>query len=250
MPRAARTVAPLGAVLGRAVPRRPVLRPGAGGRCPAAGRPDRGRRHNLDVPASFRQGPGGCELDRHPGHPPRAPQDPPEARGMEAGDAHPPGGVRGRRGAHRRHRAPAPGAARGPASAGPVSAPRDSCTTTSPRACLVQSADSIPRVVLLGRLCLFGRRAERLHEVLVPVAARWVEPSRRAGPLKAYAEEAEARTLERLESALQTARAPGARIHDRLLEAAAQDVEDLLPQLEERAELVRPERDGTAARAR
>ena len=106
------------------------------------------------------------------------------------------------------------------------------------RACLVQSADSIPRVVLLGRLCLFGRRAERLHEVLVPVAARWLEPSRRAGPLKAYAEEAEARTLERLESALQTARAPGARIHDRLLEAAARDVEDLLPQLEERAELV------------
>ena len=106
------------------------------------------------------------------------------------------------------------------------------------RACLVQSADSIPRVVLLGRLCLFGRRAERLHEVLVPVAARWLEPSRRAGPIKAYAEEAEARTLERLESALQTARAPGERIHDRLLEAAAQDVEDLLPQLEERAERV------------
>ena len=106
------------------------------------------------------------------------------------------------------------------------------------RACLVQSADSIPRVVLLGRLCLFGRSAERLHEVLVPVAARWLEPSRRAGPLKAYAEEAEARTLERLESALQTARAPGERIHDRLLETAAQDVEDLLPQLEECAELV------------
>ena len=106
------------------------------------------------------------------------------------------------------------------------------------RACLVQSADSIPRVVLLGRLCLFGRRAERLHEVLVPVAARWIESSRRAGPLKAYAEEAEARTLERLELALQTARAPGERIHDRLLETAAQDVEDLMPQLEERAEVV------------
>ena len=106
------------------------------------------------------------------------------------------------------------------------------------RACLVQAADSIPRVLLLGRLCLFGRRAERLHEVLVPVAARWIEPSRRTGPLKAYAEEAEARTLERLESALQTARAPGDTIHRRLLESAARDIEDLLPQLEERAELV------------
>ena len=106
------------------------------------------------------------------------------------------------------------------------------------RACLVQAADSIPRVILLGRLCLFGRRAERLHEVLVPVAARWIEPSRRDGPLKAYAEEAEARTLERLESALQNARAPGDTIHRRLHETAARDIEDLLPQLEERAELV------------
>ena len=106
------------------------------------------------------------------------------------------------------------------------------------RACLVQAADSIPRVVLLGRLCLFGRRAERLHEVLVPVAARWIEPSRRTGSLKAYAEEAEARTLERLETALQNARAPGETIHRRLLETAARDIEDLLPQLEVRAELV------------
>ena len=106
------------------------------------------------------------------------------------------------------------------------------------RACLVQAADSIPRVVLLGRLCLFGRRAERLHEVLVPVAARWIEPSRRTGPLRAYAEEAEARTLERLESALRKARAPGDTIHRRLLESAARDIEDLLPQLEERAKLV------------
>ena len=105
------------------------------------------------------------------------------------------------------------------------------------RACLVQAADSIPRVVLLGRLCLFGGRAERLHEVLVPVAARWIEPSRRTGPLKAYAEEA-AKTLERLEAALRNARAAGETIHRRLLETAARDIEDLLPQLEVRAELV------------
>ena len=106
------------------------------------------------------------------------------------------------------------------------------------RACLVQAVDSIPRVVLLGRLCLFGRRAERLHEVLVPVAARWVNPSWRRGPLKAYAEEAETRTLEGLEAALQSARSPGDAIHRRLLEGAVRDVEELLPQLEERAALV------------
>ena len=106
------------------------------------------------------------------------------------------------------------------------------------RACLVQAADSIPRVILLGRLCLFGRRAERLHEVLTPVAARWIEPSRRGGPLKAYAHEAEARTLENLEAALQDARAPSETIHRRLLDTAARDIEELLPQLEERAELM------------
>ena len=106
------------------------------------------------------------------------------------------------------------------------------------RACLVHAADSIPRVILLGRLCLYGRRAERLHEILTPVATRWIEPSRRTGPLKAYAGEAEARTLQRLESALQHARAPGNTVHRRLLETASQDIADLLPQLEERADLV------------
>ena len=104
------------------------------------------------------------------------------------------------------------------------------------RACLVQAADSIPRVILLGRLCLFGRQAERLHEVLIPVAARWVEPSRRTGPLKAYAEEAEARTLERLGAALQNARGPAETVHRRLLDTAVLDIEELRPQLEERAE--------------
>ena len=51
------------------------------------------------------------------------------------------------------------------------------------RACLAQTKDSIPRVVLLGRLSLYGRRAERLHEELVPVAARWIEPALRREPL-------------------------------------------------------------------
>ncbi len=43
------------------------------------------------------------------------------------------------------------------------------------RACLAQTQDAIPRVILLGRLCLYGPRAARLHEELVPVTARWIE---------------------------------------------------------------------------
>ena len=110
------------------------------------------------------------------------------------------------------------------------------------RACLAQANDSIPRVILLGRLSLYGQGAERLHEELVPVAARWTEPSQRQGPLKAYARETELRTLDLLEAALtgEGMRVPNETVQARLLETALQDIEELLPQLEPRAnELVR-----------
>jgi superfamily II DNA or RNA helicase len=105
------------------------------------------------------------------------------------------------------------------------------------RACLAQAADSIPRVILMGRLSLYGRRAERLHEELVPVAARWTEPSQRKTPLQAYAREAEARTLDLLERSLggPGRRTPGDAIQRRLLAAAPRDIDELLPQLEPRA---------------
>jgi superfamily II DNA or RNA helicase len=102
------------------------------------------------------------------------------------------------------------------------------------RACVTQVADSIPRVVLLGRLSLYGARAERLHEQLVVVAARWSEPAGRDGPLTAYARDTEARTLELLDHALAapTPRQPADHVRTRLLESAPRDVEELLPQLE------------------
>jgi len=105
------------------------------------------------------------------------------------------------------------------------------------RACVTQVADSIPRVVLLGRLSLYGARAERLHEQLVPVAARWIEPDHRDGPLTVYARDAEARSLELLDAALArpAIRQPAEQITARLLASAARDVNGLLPQLEARA---------------
>ncbi len=106
------------------------------------------------------------------------------------------------------------------------------------RACLAQAADSIPRVILLGRLSLYGRGAERLHEEVVPLAARWVEPSQRKAALSAYAREAEAKTLELLERSLgeSSRHAPGEAIERKLLAAAPRDIDELLPQLEPRAE--------------
>lgn len=49
------------------------------------------------------------------------------------------------------------------------------------RACLAQTKDSVPRVVLIGRLCLYGARGVRLHEELLPVSARWTDPAGRKG---------------------------------------------------------------------
>ena len=105
------------------------------------------------------------------------------------------------------------------------------------RACLAQTKDSIPRVILLGRLALYGHRAERLHEELVPVTARWVEPSRReSGTLRAYARDAETHTLALLDEALGSGGPmPNEVIQQRLLEAAPTDIEALRPQLDRRA---------------
>lgn len=105
------------------------------------------------------------------------------------------------------------------------------------RACLAQVADSVPRVVLLGRLSLYGQGAERLHEEIVPVTTRWIEPSQRKGRLQPFAREAEAKTLDLLDRSLasEVRRTPGDAIQRKLLDAASRDIEELLPALEPRA---------------
>jgi hypothetical protein len=101
------------------------------------------------------------------------------------------------------------------------------------RACLAQATDSIPRVILLGRLSLYGQGAERLHEQIVPITARWIEPSQRKASLTAFASEreAEAKTLDLLERSLggHHIHAPGEVIQCRLLDSAPRDIEELLP---------------------
>ncbi len=106
------------------------------------------------------------------------------------------------------------------------------------RACLAQSRDSIPRVILLGRLSLYGRRAERLHEELVPLTARWIEPSQRKRPLEPYGRDAETKTLDLLDASLAESggRLPNEAARARLLATAPRDIQELLPRLEPRAE--------------
>ncbi|MFH1468340.1 MAG: DISARM system SNF2-like helicase DrmD [Pseudomonadota bacterium] len=103
------------------------------------------------------------------------------------------------------------------------------------RACVGTSRDPIPRVVLLGRLSLYGAGASRLHDEVIPIAARWREPQTRAVPLAPFAERGEATTLDLLESALHAPREVPEAISRAMLGAIARDVEELRPHLEERA---------------
>jgi len=117
------------------------------------------------------------------------------------------------------------------------------------RACLAQTTDAIPRVILLGRLCLYGPRAARLHEVIVPVTARWLELSQRKGqPLKPFKEDqvAESKTLDLLEDALLPAGHPNVNnvIQEKLRSAAPEDIRQLLPHLEERGQRLAEEARG------
>ncbi len=105
------------------------------------------------------------------------------------------------------------------------------------RACLAQTSDAIARVILLGRLSLYGPNAARLHEQLIPVTARWIDPAVRKGHLSPYAREAESRTLALLDSALleKHSRQVPEEVMRQLRAAAANDVRELLPHLQTRA---------------
>lgn len=106
------------------------------------------------------------------------------------------------------------------------------------RACLAQSADPIPRVALIGRLCLYGTGAARLHEELIQVSARWLDPSLRKGkPLSLEKRSAEQDTIQLLQAALLNAKQPpSTKVVQDLQASAPSDVADLLPQLEKRGE--------------
>jgi hypothetical protein len=119
------------------------------------------------------------------------------------------------------------------------------------RACLAQTTDAIPRVVLLGRLSLYGQQAARLHEEILAVTARWLEPQRRQGGLYPYGRDAESRTLELLEQALRPnpdLSSPPQDISRRLLAILPQDVRELLPHLEARSAQLRQDVEAQLAR--
>ena len=105
------------------------------------------------------------------------------------------------------------------------------------KACLTVASDAIPRVVLLGRLAIYGPSAARLHEEIVPITARWIDPDLRQGWLKPYGEWGEQATLNSLQQALSKAghdRIPD-QVQRRLKATVTMDIESLKPHLERRA---------------
>jgi hypothetical protein len=104
------------------------------------------------------------------------------------------------------------------------------------RACVILGPGAQPRVVLLGRIALYGPGASRLHEEILPVTALWTEAGRGTKPLRALGRTGEETTLDQLEDALTGSRRPADAVVARALSLARHDVEDLLPALRERAD--------------
>ncbi|KQN91991.1 hypothetical protein ASE90_04345 [Sphingomonas sp. Leaf67] len=102
------------------------------------------------------------------------------------------------------------------------------------RACVIRSpAASARRVILIGRLALYGEKAARLHEEVLSVAAEW----RKDGPLRILAEgrEAEGRVLDDLIAALKTAEDADPAIATHATARSARDIAGLRPALLARA---------------
>lgn len=106
------------------------------------------------------------------------------------------------------------------------------------RACFATSDDSVPRVVLLGRLAVYGPRAARLHEEILTVTARWTPLDQRKGPLGVYGRDGEQRTMQLLRKNLGpgSQKEPPPEVLARLADSLPRDIEDLLVHLDPRAE--------------
>jgi superfamily II DNA or RNA helicase len=105
------------------------------------------------------------------------------------------------------------------------------------RTCVIATtATRTPRVLLIGRLALYGESAARLHEEVLSVAADWRDPAR-GTPLRPLApgREAEARVLDELIAALKDARMADPAIVATASAGVAADVAELRPVLEQRA---------------
>jgi superfamily II DNA or RNA helicase len=100
------------------------------------------------------------------------------------------------------------------------------------RVSVIEGPGAQTRVVLIGRLAVYGAGAARLHEEVIPVTAIWTEADRDRKPLRALGESGQERTLNQLEEALRDARAAPAMAAARVQLNVERDIADLVPALE------------------
>ncbi|GAA0589316.1 hypothetical protein [Caenispirillum bisanense] len=112
------------------------------------------------------------------------------------------------------------------------------------RVCAAMGPGAQPRVVMLGRLSVYGPGAVRLHEEFIPVTAIWTEAARDSKALKALGSRGEKTTMDQLEAALREGRSVSASVLERIRAFARKDALDLEPELANRAK----ERLATVAR--
>jgi hypothetical protein len=109
------------------------------------------------------------------------------------------------------------------------------------RACVLAYDDPFPRVVLFGRLSLYGANAARLHDELVAVSARWTNPKLKRPPLQPYSQSVEQKLLDQLDQALIDSNPSTVSPHavEILADSIDQDAAELAGLLQERCENLR-----------
>ena len=104
------------------------------------------------------------------------------------------------------------------------------------RATVVLTEEAEPKVILLGRLGLYGEHASRLHEEVLLAAAPWSAPVVRKGKLRAMGLDHHDAIVRLMDDALAAARRPLEDVAKDLAASAERDLEELLPSLQQRAE--------------
>lgn len=117
------------------------------------------------------------------------------------------------------------------------------------RVCIAVTDDPVARVVLLGRLSLYGERASRLHDQVLAVTAKWTDVDIRKGVLEPESDTDHQKTLDLLEKALgnDSAKAITSQVRDRIISATPRDLEQLLPQLEKQSDRAQKEKTKSLA---
>ena len=105
------------------------------------------------------------------------------------------------------------------------------------RVCIALTDDPVARIVLLGRLSLYGERASRLHDQILTVAAKWTDSDIRKGTLEPETDTELQKTIELLERALgnETVKPITPQVRQRITSSAVRDLEQLLPLLQKQA---------------